>query len=192
MFNKTTKISIAAAALMGTIVFNSTANANQCTDYVTVIKADISTKVDPIISRLQKQKNEGVVTIRFDLDGDGPMPQDTYNVDELLQIYRSAKATSFSTVDGEVESCEKALVEMEAEAKAVQTAAILDPGSTIVSGLIEKALSDAGLGANNDLRGALVTMINPIKPTVKIITKPKVVIKKILRKPLILITPWKW
>lgn len=180
------------SAALAALAMASTAHANQCVQMGDEGNSAVNHAYDAEIQKYRTLQNAGAVTVEIDIDGEGPEPTAVYNVTAVIAAYEKAKTDGLKQVEQGVTECNVALKEAKADAKVASTAALINPGSAIIGAAVDSALDDLGLGPNNDLRGAIGTMINPTQSVVRVITQPDKVIKKIIHKPLKIFTPWKW
>jgi hypothetical protein len=154
--------------------------------------AEVTTFYDAAIEQYKTLQNSGAVSVRFDPDGDGPQGEQIFDVDQIINAYQSIKDKNIEAVEKDISACKAALDKMESQENIAVANLVLSPGSMLFSAVIDKGLGDLGLGQNNDLRGAITTSLNPIKPMLEIINYPKKTIKMIWHKPHRIIQPWKW
>lgn len=180
------KSSVSALAIA--LLFNGPAFANECDEQAAPILAGLSA-YDAQIAHYQQLYDAGVRVVELDLDGDGPEEVREYRVDKIVEILKKNQTEGSAEINAALSACNSAL--KDAKDRATVSLAV-DPVGTLGGGIVDKELGKLGLGANNDLRGALVTIANPGATVAKIIKDPDGVAKTIIHKPHRIFTPWKW
>ncbi len=176
------------SALVIAMLLASPTFANECDDQAAPIVAGLSA-YDAQIAQYQALYDAGVRVVELDLDGDGPGEVQEYRVDKIIEILNTNRSEGLAEINAALSVCNS---ELKAAKDRATVSLVVNPVGTVGSGLLDKSLGEVGLGANNDLRGALVTAANPVEPVAKLIQDPDGVMKTIIHKPHRILTPWKW